>query len=129
MAPATASAKALQQNRPRPAAPRTVVPVIPLPYIQKRQQQDAARAKAKEEAAAPPPVVEAPRSSTPPHHAEITPPIANGSSDGQVSENSEEAIEPASPSVVASPSAPVTEEYKTAPEEPEVTVEDETSSK
>ncbi len=127
MAPATTPAKALQQNRPRPAV-RTVVPVIPLPYIQKRQQQEAARAKAKDEAAAPPAVVETPHSPTE-STAEITPPIANGSSDGQSSEKAEEAIEPASPSVVATPSTPVTEDYKTALEEPETAVKKETSGK
>ena len=128
MAPATAPAKALQQNRLRPAIPRAVVPVIPLPYVQKRQQQEAARARAKEEFAAPPPVVEALRSSTP-LSANIIPPVANGSSDGQVSEKADEVAEPASPSVVAAPSIPVTEEHRTASEELEVAVEEGTSGK
>ncbi|CZT02437.1 uncharacterized protein RAG0_09606 [Rhynchosporium agropyri] len=109
MAPATASMPLQQiQNRPRT---RMVVPAIPLPYVQKRQQQEAARAKAKLEAATPPPVFEVLRSPTPPSPVveEITPPIANGSSDGYVSEKTEEAVERASPSVPDAPSLPAVE--------------------
>ncbi|KAH6707790.1 hypothetical protein BKA61DRAFT_134560 [Leptodontidium sp. MPI-SDFR-AT-0119] len=124
MAPATA-AKSLQQIQNRPRT-RMVVPVIPLPYVQKRQQQEAARTKAKQEAATPPSVVEVLRSPTPPLPAveEITPPIANGSSDGQVSEKAEEATEPASPSVPDIPLVAVVEE-EAAVEESEVSVQEE----
>ncbi|PBP17240.1 hypothetical protein BUE80_DR011933 [Diplocarpon rosae] len=108
MAPAvaTASAKAIQQNRLRP---KSIVPVIPLPYIQKRQQQDAARAKANEEAAVPSPAVEASRSPTPSAN-EISPPIANGTSDGQVSEKADEAPEPVDPSEATARSTPQQQE-------------------
>ncbi|KAL2063080.1 hypothetical protein VTL71DRAFT_6152 [Oculimacula yallundae] len=114
------------QNRPRA---KLVVPAIPLSYVQKRQQQEAARAKAKLEAAAasaPPPVVEVLRSPAPqsPVVEEITPPIANGSSDGQVSDKAEEAVEPASPSVPDTPSQETGEE-EVVGEESEVTVQEE----
>ncbi|CAL3963784.1 unnamed protein product [Diplocarpon coronariae] len=122
MAPAaaTASAKTIQQNR---LCPKSVVPVIPLPYIQKRQQQDAARAKAREEAAAPPSVVEAPRSLTPSAN-ETAPSITNGTSDGQVSEKADEPPEPASPSVASARSPPQQQEHHTVikiPEESQLT--------
>ncbi|KAH7323604.1 hypothetical protein BKA65DRAFT_555284 [Rhexocercosporidium sp. MPI-PUGE-AT-0058] len=124
MAPATAS-KPLQQAQNRPRT-RMVVPVIPLAYVQKRQKQEAARAKAKHEAATPPPVVEALRSPTPPPPAieVITPPIANGSSDGQISEKAEETTEPASPSVPDTPSVVAVEE-EAGVQEPEVSVQEE----
>ena len=110
MAPATNSAKALQQNRPRPAVPRTVVPAIPLPYIQKRQQQEAARAKAREQAATPI-VVESPAPSSPSsQNAQITPAIANGSSEQQIAEKQEETTQPASPITPAPPATPAMEE-------------------
>jgi len=55
MAPTTSNAaKALQQNRQRPAAgPRQIVPAIPLSFVQKRQKSQSA--KPKEEIAVPPP--------------------------------------------------------------------------
>ncbi|KAJ5047388.1 uncharacterized protein L3040_003215 [Drepanopeziza brunnea f. sp. 'multigermtubi'] len=130
MAPATVAAKALQQNRPRP---RPVVPVIPLSYIQKRQQQQAARAGSREQAAASPPVFQEFRSLSPPD-SEITPLIANGSSDVQVSEKAEaeeEVVEPASPSVATTPLsvattpfAPLEEEHNAAPKNQKVTVQE-----
>lgn len=128
MAPTTAL-KPLQQVQNR-SRTRMVVPVIPLPYVQKRQQQEAARAKAKQEAAAPPPVVEAVRSPTPtpPAVEEITPPIANDSSDGQVSEKAEEVAEPASPSVPDTPSLAAVEEEALV-EQPEVSVQEEAHGK
>jgi hypothetical protein len=132
MAPASNSAKALQQNRPRPALPRTVVPAIPLPYIQKRQQQEATRAKAKEEATAPS-VVETPTPSSPTTiAANITPAIVNGSSDGHATEKPEETTEPASPITPATPATPALEEeelQQSEVEEPEVSAEDETTGK
>jgi hypothetical protein len=93
MAPASNSAKALQQNRPRPAVPRAVVPAIPLPYVQKRQQQEAARARAREEAATPT-VVETPAPSSPASTtAHISPAIVNGSSKGPTAGRPEESTE------------------------------------
>jgi len=124
MAPATTS-KPLQQMQNRPRQ-RMVVPVIPLPYVQKRQQQEAARAKAKEEAAAPPPVLEDVRTPTPPSPTveEITPPIANGSTDEQVPDKAEETIEPELPSVPdTSVVAAVEEEAAVAESEPSAPVE------
>ena len=121
MAPTTNSAKALQQNRPRPAVPRAVVPAIPLPYIQKRQQQDAARAKAKEEAAAPT-VVETPTPSSPASTTENTAPaIANGSSGGHKAEIPVENSRPASPMTPTTPATPALDEQseQTEIEEPE----------
>lgn len=44
MAPTSNTAKGLQQNRVRPVVPRTVVPAIPLPFVQKRQKQQEATA-------------------------------------------------------------------------------------
>ena len=123
MAPATTS-KPLQQMQNRPRQ-RMVVPVIPLPYVQKRQQQEAARAKAKEEAAAPPPVLEDVRTPTPPSPTveEITPPIANGSTDEQVPDKAEETIEPELPSVPdTSVVAAVEEEAAVAESEPSAPV-------
>jgi len=101
MAPASNSAKALQQNRSRPAVPRAVVPAIPLPYIQKRQQQDAARAKAKEEVVAPT-FVQTPTSSPSSITTNITPAIVNGS-DSHAAAKTETSIEPASPVIPATP--------------------------
>jgi hypothetical protein len=131
MAPATNSAKALQQNRPRPAVPRTVVPAIPLPYIQKRQQQEAARAKAREQAATPT-VVESPAPSSPSSpNAQIAPAIVNGSSEQQIAERPEEATQPASPITPATPATPAVEEssQQSELEESVVSVQDTTTGK
>jgi hypothetical protein len=131
MAPASNSAKALQQNRPRPAVPRTVVPAIPLPYIQKRQQQDAARAKAKEQAAVPT-TVETPEPSSPcSTTAHISPAIANGSSERSTAEKPEEHIESASPMTPATPATPALEESSQQSElgENEVSIQDMTTGK
>ncbi|KAH8665872.1 hypothetical protein BGZ60DRAFT_432052 [Tricladium varicosporioides] len=65
MAPTSNPAKALQQNRPRPAVPKTIEPAIPLTYVQKRQRQQVARTKAKEEELPPTPVAEEPASPAP----------------------------------------------------------------
>ncbi|EHL03181.1 hypothetical protein M7I_0691 [Glarea lozoyensis 74030] len=67
MAPINNSAKALQQNRPRPAVPKAIVPAIPLTYVQKRQKQQAARAKIEREEAPPasPIVAESPAPTSP----------------------------------------------------------------
>ena len=129
MAPATNSAKALQQNRPRPAVPRTVVPAIPLPYVQKRQQQEAARARAREEAAAPT-VVETPEPSSPASTtAHISPAIVNGSSKSHAAERAEESTEVASPTTPATPATPALEESSQASEveETEASVQDTTT--
>jgi len=88
MAPAGSSVRAVPHNRQRPAALRTIVPAIPLPYIQKKKQQQAAREKAKEEVVQPP-VLEPEPSQTPPQ-TEITPPIANGSSDEHAPDKTEQ---------------------------------------
>lgn len=53
MAPSN-SAKALQQNRQRPRAPKRVVPAVPLTFEQRRQKQLAARVQPVEETAPPP---------------------------------------------------------------------------
>lgn len=109
MAPASNSAKALQQNRPRPAVPRTVVPAIPLPYVQKRQQQEVARARAREQASTPT-VVETPAASSPTSTTtQITPAVVNGSSERPVAEKLEESTEPASPMMPATPTTPALE--------------------
>ncbi|KAE8453630.1 hypothetical protein EG329_009141 [Mollisiaceae sp. DMI_Dod_QoI] len=124
MAPPSSPAKGLQQNRPRPTVPRTIIPAIPLPYIQKRKQQEAARAKAKEEAIVPV-VVEAPTSSTPPV-VDLTPPIVNGS-DGQESEKAEEPAEQPVVSTPATPPSPAIEvaEQNNAIVEPEASAHEE----
>jgi hypothetical protein len=110
MAPVGNSAKALQQNRPRPAVPRAIIPAIPLPYVQKRQQQqEAARAKAREEAAATP-VVETPSSPTLPA-IEATPTIVNGSSEN-APEKAEEIAELSSPAAPATIEPVVEEEVR-----------------
>jgi hypothetical protein len=129
MAPATNSAKALQQNRPRPAVPRAVVPAIPLPYIQKRQQQEAARAKAREQAAT---LVESPVPSSPSSpNAQIAPAIVNGSSEQQIAERPEEITQPASPITPATPATPAVEEssQQSELEESVVSVQDTTTGK
>jgi len=101
MAPAGSSVRAVPHNRQRPAALRTIVPAIPLPYIQKKKQQQVAREKAKEEVIQPP-ILEPEPSQTPPQ-TEITPPIANGSSDEHAPDKTEqiteltEATEPTEP--------------------------------
>jgi hypothetical protein len=129
MAPASNSAKALQQNRPRPAVSRTVVPAIPLPYVQKRQQQEAARAKAREQAATPT-VVETPEPSSPSSTtAHISPAIVNGSSERSTVEKPEEHTESASPMTPATPASPPLEESSHQSElgENEVSVQDTTA--
>lgn len=129
MAPAAAATKALQQNRPRP---RSVVPVIPLLYVQKRQQQEAARAKAREEAIVPTPtpapVVELPRSPTPPS-SDSSPTAANASSDDQISEKIEAVVEPTPLSSATIPDVSLEEEHNAAPEESEVFVQEKMSGK
>jgi hypothetical protein len=127
MAPSSNSAKALQQNRPRPTVPRAIIPAIPLPYVQKRQQQEAARAKAKEEAAAAvvTPVVETPSSPSPPA-SETTPAVVNGSAEehtsdvSEISIKTEEVHEPASPTTPATPATPAVEKENVDVEEHEV---------
>jgi hypothetical protein len=104
MAPSSNPAKGLQQNRPRPTVPRTIIPAIPLPYVQKRKQQEAARAKAREEASSVA-VVEAPTSPTPtPKPAEETSLTVNGSED----QESEKVDEPSEPAEASTPATPVT---------------------
>lgn len=129
MAPQSNPAKGLQQNRPRPTAPRTIVPAIPLPYVQKRKQQEAARAKALEEANNVPVVVDTPTSPTPPL-VEATPPIVDGSED-QMSEQAEESTEPTEASTLDSSEAAPIElaEENTAVEEPTVYAHEEVLGK
>ena len=127
MAPASNTSKSFQQNRPRPTVPKTVIPAIPLPYIQKRKQQQAAREKATEEAIQAPQtaVVEAPTSPTPPA-TEIAPSVVNGSSDSHATEKVEEFNEPAEVEAVT---IPVLEEDvvdQAANGEPEESVEETT---
>lgn len=104
MAPASNSTKTLQQNRPRPTAPKAIVPAIPLPYVQKRKQQQAAREKASEEAVqdTQPAVMEAPSSPTPPP-TEAAPSVANGSTESYNKEKFEENNEPAEVEVATAP--------------------------
>src|ERR1700694_1315700 len=64
MAPADA-ANSLKGNRPRPSAVRTIVPAIPLPYIQKRKQYATAAARV-EEAPAPLASAETPKTTSTP---------------------------------------------------------------
>lgn len=126
MAPASNPAKGLQQNRPRPTVPRTIIPAIPLPYVQKRKQQEAARAKAREEASAAA-VVEAPTSPEPKLPDE-SPLIVNGFED-QDSEKVEEPSEPAVASTPATPAAPTALPVEEAEvEENNAVVEGEVSS-
>ena len=122
MAPASNSAKALQQNRPRPAVPKMVAPVLPLPYTQKRKQQVAAREKAPEEAALP--VVE--KSPTPaPPATEVEPVSTNDTPDNNDTQKVDESAE-LSP---ASPAAPTSEvgQLETAVEEPEASIQEEST--
>ncbi|CZR61233.1 uncharacterized protein PAC_11129 [Phialocephala subalpina] len=125
MAPQSNPAKGLQQNRPRPTVPRTIIPAIPLPYVQKRKQQEAARAKALEEASIVPAVVDVPTSPTPPA-VEPTPPIANGSEEHtpEIAEESTESI--ATSTLETSEGAPIEPiEEKSAVEEPHVSADEE----
>ena len=92
MVPAGSSVRAVPHNRQRAGAPRAIVPAIPLPYIQKKKQQQAARERVKEEVAQPP-ALEPEPSQTPPQ-TEITPPIANGSSDEHAPDETEQITEP-----------------------------------
>ncbi|KAF4637780.1 hypothetical protein G7Y89_g299 [Cudoniella acicularis] len=121
MASTVSSIKVLQENRRlRPAVPKTIVPAIPLTYVQKRQKQQAARAKAKEEEAPPTPitpVLEEPAPEAP--VAEIEPVATNGSPDIQVHEQTEENDEFVQASA---PDTPSLEEeiVETVAEEPEV---------
>ncbi|TVY32669.1 hypothetical protein LSUB1_G007795 [Lachnellula subtilissima] len=90
MAPTTSNAaKALQQNRQRPAAgPRQIVPAIPLSFVQKRQKSQSAKPKQEiaVSPAPPPPVVDEP-SPSPTIQPEMA--VVNGSTRDQ-SENLEE---------------------------------------
>jgi len=118
MAPA---AKQVLPNRQRQSAPRTVVPAIPLPYIQKQKQKEKAQLEArenaaKEEVALQAQVVEPEPSPTPPA-TEIAP-VVDESSDGNTTESVEEAVERAQAEV---PAASIVEEevQEIANEEPE----------
>src|SRR5271155_601589 len=123
MAPTSNSAKAVQQNRPRPAVPKAIVPAIPLPYIQKRKQQVAAREKAKEEASTPP-LVETPSSQTPPA-TDIIPATANDSPGSHIIQKEEEAIGSSSPGIPALEDALL----EAAVEEREISVQEESFGK
>jgi hypothetical protein len=104
---ASNSAKALQQNRQRPAVPKQkqIVPAIPLSFVQRRQKSQPAPAKPKEEiAVSPPPVVDEP-SPSPTIQPEVA--VVNGSTQ---SENLEDTNESASTSA---PETPATEEETT----------------
>ncbi|KAG9238760.1 hypothetical protein BJ875DRAFT_532140 [Amylocarpus encephaloides] len=82
MAPTSISAKALQQNRPRPAIPKAIEPAIPLAYVQKRQKQQVAHARTLEKEAAPATIAALPaveESPSPPSPISETV-VANGSS-------------------------------------------------
>lgn len=105
MASHSSPAKGLQQNRPRPTVPRTIIPAIPLPYVQKRKQQEAARAKAREEALAPV-VVDAPTSPSP--SADVAPQVVS-EPDEQESEKPNEPVEQAAVSTPATSAAATVE--------------------
>jgi hypothetical protein len=122
MAPTSNSAKALQQNRPWPAVPKGITPVLPLPYTQKRKQQVAAREKAGEETA--PPAIEKPPTPTPPA-TEIDLASTNGTSDNYGTDKVEESAEP----LPESPAAPTSEvgQLETSVEEPEASTEEEST--
>jgi hypothetical protein len=78
MAPVDA-ANALQSNRPRPSTRRSIVPAIPLPYIQKRKQQGVVPKKT-EEIPASSQAIESPSTNSPPGLVTI-PIITNGSTE------------------------------------------------
>jgi hypothetical protein len=105
------AARALQQNRPRPALPKNVVPAIPLPFIQKRQQQQAAR-RAKEEAAK----LEIMKASSPTPPAEPSE-MVNGTSEELVPEMVAEDDTKESPASPATPSTPAAEDTPVAESE------------
>lgn len=92
MTPAGNSAKALQQNRPRPTAPRAIVPAVPLTYVQKRPKHQAisAKPKAQEDGnqAAPAAAVEDGKSSLP--NTEAKPAVTNGTLGVQIPEENKE---------------------------------------
>lgn len=120
MAPPSNSAKALQQNRPRPVVPKTVVPAIPLPFLQKRKQQVAVREQAKEEPALVHAIVLPSLSPTSP--VQLSQDIANASSESIVSELGETVTESA-PSVLPVLSPMVDEPVERRPEESEASKE------
>jgi hypothetical protein len=127
MAPINNSAKALQQNRPRPAIPKAIVPAIPLTYVQKRQTQQVVRAKVQQEEVLPasPPVAESPAPASPISETVV----ANGTSSLEVEEptQAETLGEPESPlASVASVSA---EEPAEPAEQRPALVEEEPSGK
>ncbi|TAQ86725.1 hypothetical protein B7494_g4932 [Chlorociboria aeruginascens] len=124
MAPTGNSAKAFKESRPRPAIPKTIVPAIPLPYIQKRTQQVAAREKIQQ--AAPSPVVETTISTpTPPPVVESSPVIANGSSNTRIPEKTTDLAVPLSPGSSGAP-AVQEESREQEVEEPEASGQEET---
>lgn len=106
MAPQSAPAKGLQQNRPRPIVPRAIIPAIPLPYVQKRKQQEAARAKARGEEITVAVVAEAP-SITSPKDVEV-PQIVNISGNEELEKVEEPAVSAFS-STPATPGSPEVE--------------------
>ncbi|RDL41869.1 uncharacterized protein BP5553_01848 [Venustampulla echinocandica] len=96
MTPAGNSAKALQQNRPRPTVPRPIVPAVPLTYVQKRpkHQVTSAKPKAQEDGvqAAPSATVVDEQPSSP--ITEATPAITNGTLGVQAPEENKEPTSP-----------------------------------
>ena len=116
MAPASNASKTLQQKRPRSTVPKAIVPVIPLPYIQKRKQQQPALEKATEEPvqAMQTSAAEAQSSATPPA-TETLPSVVNGSSDSHATENMEGVKEFNEPAEVVAATAPIFEEVGSKP--------------
>lgn len=99
---AATSSKAAKASRP--AAPKQVVPAIPLSFAQRRKKSQPVAAKPKEEVVDSPPPVDEPSLSSK-TQSEVTTPAVNDSQEQHTSEISEETIESVSPSTPATPSA------------------------
>jgi hypothetical protein len=133
MAPINNSAKALQQNRPRPAVAKAIVPAIPLTYVQKRQKQQIARAKVEPEEVLPasPVVAESPasQSSAPQSPVPQSPKseiiVANGTSSLEKEEHVKAQQIEEQESSVASTSSVSAEEVTESAEESVTLVEEE----
>ena len=77
MAPTSKASKLVQHNRPQQAAPKAIVPAIPLPFIQKKKPQLVAREHAKEETVQKQIVEPEPEPTL--RIAEVVPTVVNGS--------------------------------------------------
>ncbi|TVY58455.1 hypothetical protein LCER1_G001718 [Lachnellula cervina] len=103
MAPTTSNAaKALQQNRQRPAAgPRQIIPAIPLSFVQKRQKSQSAKPKEEITVSSPPPPVVDEPSPSPTIQPEMA--VVNGSTRDQSESLDEGTNESASMSALETP--------------------------